>query len=219
MRAGPQQPSPWPSSLPGQRRGAAVFRTPEPSPTPRPGLLLPALPRGSAVHAAFPPKPRRELFQQRGGNMESTLLGTRGSFWHARRTHRPFPSARGQLPTPRGLARPAAGRLQVGSPLLGGRGGLRAVLGTPRPGCVSLRVAAFVGDLGCFSHWTWGEGGRIPLCCEGPGPGQDQFRPLRGRPGRVALTKSDTRVGHPSPPPLPGTPTRRQGAEGGRPGR
>lgn len=143
----------------------------------------------------------------------------RGSFWDARRTQRPFPSARGLLPKPRGRVPRAAGRVQMGPPLLGGRGGLRAGLGTQRPGCVSLRVAAFVGDLGALPVLDMGWGLRILLYCEGPGPGQDQFWLLCGGLGRVVLTKSRTEGGQPPLPHLPGTATRGPGAGGDRTGR
>lgn len=215
MRAGPPRPSPRPSSLPGQHRVAAEFRTPEPSPAPHPGFLLPASARGSAVDAAFPLKPRRELFQQRGGNTQSTLPGKRGSFWDARRTHRPFPSARGLLPTPRGRARRAAGRVQVGSPLLGGRGGLRAALGTPHPGCVGLRVAAFVGDLGALSVLGWG-GADTSVFVKVQARDRTNSVSSVGGPGRVALTKSETGVGHLPLPHLRRTATRGRGGGGRR---
>lgn len=99
----------------------------------------------------------------------------------------------------------------MGPALLGGRGGVRAWLGTPRPGCVSLRVAAFVGDLGALSVLDMGWGVRILLYCEGPGPGQDQFWLLWRGLGRVVLTKSRTEGGQSPLPHLPGTATRGTG--------
>lgn len=155
MRAGPQPPSPPRSSLSGQHRvSAAAPCGGRPSPALLPGPdSFPAAARGSRLggRCCLLPKLRQELFQQRGGNTASTLPGTRGSFWDARRTHRPFPSARGLLPAPRGRAWRAAREGAGGVAPPGGRGGLRAGLGR-----VSLCVAAFVDDLRALSSLDMG---------------------------------------------------------------
>ena len=103
----------------------------------------------------------------------------------------------------------------MGSRLLGGCGGLRAGLGTRRPGCASLRVFAFVGDLGAHSLLDMGRGHLCVMRVQA----RERANSLPSVGDRVALTKSGTKVGHPSPLHLPETPTRGRGAGGGRPGR
>lgn len=152
-RAGP--PSPPSRSLEGPRPVTAVFETPGPDPAPSPGLPLPDSARSSAVGAASSPRLAESSFQRRGGNPESTLLGTRSSFWDAKRTHRPFPSARG-------AALDTAGTVQVWSPLIGVHDGLRAALGTPRPGCALACAWPPCGRLG--GAFLTGHGVRTHLC-------------------------------------------------------
>lgn len=84
--------------------------------------------------------------------------------------------------------------------------------GHPAPEMRELARGRLCGRLGgafCTGH---GGGVRILLHCEGPGPGQDQFCLLCWGAGWVALTKSETGVGHPPLPHLPGTAPRARGA-------
>lgn len=109
-------------------------------------------------------------------------------------------------PDATGASWPVAWRVQVGSPSPRWARWTESRAGHSAPRMRELARGRLCGRLGGAFLTGHGEGGRIPLCCEGPGPGLDQFRPLRGRPGRVAFTKSDTRAGRPPPPPLLGLP-------------
>lgn len=161
MRAGPRPRSPA-----GQRPVAAVLGTPRARPAPRPGRPLPVSVRGSAVIAASSRRLTQSSFQQRGSNTESTLIGTGGSFWVARRTRRPFPSAPGGAG---GVASPRWLR------------GAESWAGHPAPGMCELARVRLCGRLG--GAFLTGHGTRTPLRYEGPGPGKGQFPPLCGRQG------------------------------------
>lgn len=138
----PVRPPPFCSQSPARHlsvaRGCAAIRSRAPAPSFGPRLrrshhlscrqeLVPA----KLYHNSHPPRDRRFVL-------------------HHKQDGQTLPSAPGAVRDAPGLAADTA---QVRSPVLGGRGKLGLGTTTPRPGCLRLLVAAFVGQVEEAPSW------------------------------------------------------------------